>query len=96
MPYDVEVPEVAKMAPHRLKVTVNPEVELGDYKSLEATKSQLVVEDFELTNKIKCLRETHATSASRIEILLMAIWFQSTLKACRWVALKVARQKIMT
>lgn len=61
MPYDVEVPEIGKDgATIRLKVTVSPEVELGDYKSLEATKIPTIVEDFEIDEQINQMLERNA------------------------------------
>lgn len=61
MPYDVEVPEIGKDgALIRLKVTVSPEVELGDYKSLEATKIPVIVEDFEIDEQINQMLERNA------------------------------------
>lgn len=61
MPYDVEVPEVGKDgALIRLKVTVSPEVELGDYKSLSATKAPVTVEDSEIDEQINQMLERSA------------------------------------
>ncbi len=61
MPYDVEVPEIGKEgALISLKVTVSPEVELGDYKSLEATKLPVIVEDSEIDEQINQMLERNA------------------------------------
>lgn len=61
MPYDVEVPEIGKDgALIKLKVTVSPEVELGDYKSLEATKAPVTVEDSEIDEQINQMLERSA------------------------------------
>ncbi|MEG1436006.1 MAG: trigger factor, partial [Oscillospiraceae bacterium] len=61
MPYDVEVPEIGKDgALIKLKVTVSPEVELGDYKSLSATKAPVKVEDSEIDEQINQILERSA------------------------------------
>lgn len=61
MPYDVEIPEVGKDgALIKLKVTVSPEVELGDYKSLKATKKPVEVEDEEIDEQINQMLERSA------------------------------------
>lgn len=65
MPYDVEVPEIGKEgALIKLKVTVSPEVELGDYKSLEATKAPVTVEDSEIDEQVNQMLERSARYVS--------------------------------
>ncbi len=61
MPYDVEVPEIGKEgALIKLKVTVSPEIELGDYKSLKATKVPVTVEDAEIDEQVNQMLERSA------------------------------------
>lgn len=60
-PFDVNVPEIGKDGVHfTLKVTVKPEVEIGEYKGLKATKSSLDVNDEEVETRINQMRERGA------------------------------------
>ena len=62
-PYDAEVQNMSKEegATITLKVTVKPEVEVGDYKGIELTKKSAVVSDEEIDRELMQYKERAAT-----------------------------------
>lgn len=61
MPFDVEITEIsANGAEIKLKVTVCPEIELGDYKALEATKKPVSVSDADVDAEIANMQDRNA------------------------------------
>ncbi len=60
-PFDVEVTKLDSTgAEISLKVTVKPEVKLGEYKGLKAEKASCEVKDEEIDNEIKNLQERNS------------------------------------
>lgn len=57
---DVEQMEKGKTFIFTAKVTVKPEVKLGEYKGLEVEKFDTTVTDEDIDNEIKALQEKHA------------------------------------
>ncbi len=60
-PHDVEIKEIGKNGVElTFKVTVKPEVELGDYKGIEAVKLDVSVSDADVDAEIERLRERNS------------------------------------
>ena len=78
----------------KVKVAVKPEVELGEYKGLEAEKPAVEVKDEEVDEEIEKMRERNARYISVEDraaqdgdlgcgLILKALWTASLLKAVR-------------
>lgn len=60
-PFDVEVSKIGKDgAEYKFKVSVKPEIKLGEYKGLSAEKESTEVSDEELEHKLMHMREDNA------------------------------------
>ncbi|MGP1543598.1 MAG: trigger factor [Candidatus Fimenecus sp.] len=60
-PFDIEVSKIGKDgAEYKFKVTVKPEIKLGEYKGLSAEKESTKISDDELEHRLTHMREDNA------------------------------------
>ena len=83
-PFDLEVPEMGKNGVTlKLKVTVKPDVKLGKYKGLKATRKPSKVSADEVKAQLDRMRTAPRKTATRSSWTLKASWTASPLRAAR-------------